>query len=76
MFSSCPALAQQPPTEYNIKVNQDELNLISEGLQQEPFGKVLPLINKLRSQFLEQQPKPEQKPAAQPDKNNASPQDK
>ena len=51
--------AVQQPSEYVLKVSPAEVDLISEGLQTQPFGKVLPLMNKLRSQILEQQPKTE-----------------
>lgn len=47
-----------PVTEITLKVTPGELDLISEGLQTQPFGKVVPLINKLRQQVMEQQPKP------------------
>lgn len=56
MFAA-PSYAQQP-TDYNIKVTSAELDIISEGLQTQPFGKVFPLINKLRDQIIAQQPKP------------------
>ena len=60
LLLATPAYAQQPVPEqqYNIQVTASELNTISDGLQLEPFGKVLPLINKLREQVLAQQPKP------------------
>jgi hypothetical protein len=60
-----PAFAQQPaaqPSEYQLKVTPAEVDLLSEGLQTQPFGKVFPLINKLRAQ----QPKPETKPVDKP----------
>lgn len=54
------AYAQAPApapavAEYTVKVTSQELDLIAEGLQSQPFGKVLPLINKLRQQVVEQQ---------------------
>ena len=56
------SLAQQPqpsqPSEYNLKVSPAELELISKGLGTQAFNDVLPLVNKLRSQVMEQQPKP------------------
>ena len=52
-----PAMAQQP-SEYTLKLAPAELDIISEGLQTQPFGKVFPLINKLRDQIVAQQPKP------------------
>jgi hypothetical protein len=48
------ASAQQP-AEYMLRVTPTELDLISEGLGTQPFTKVVPLINKLRSQVVEQQ---------------------
>lgn len=51
-----PAMGQQ--ADYNIKVTSAELDTISEGLQTQPFGKVFPLMNKLREQIIAQQPKP------------------
>lgn len=47
------AFAQQQ-TEYTVKITSEELNLISDGLQTQPFGKVVVLINKLRAQIMEQ----------------------
>jgi len=41
--------------EYTVKITPADADLISEGLQTQPFGKVFPLMNKLRSQILEQQ---------------------
>jgi len=72
---SSPALAQQQiPSEYDLKVTPDEINVISEGLLTQPYGKVYALMAKLRSQVIEQQqPKPLPKPAETP-KQDASPQ--
>lgn len=56
LLIASPALAQQ--ADYNIKVTSAELDTISEGLQTQPFGKVFPLMNKLREQIIAQQPKP------------------
>ncbi len=56
-----PAMAQQP-SEYTLKLAPAELDIISEGLQTQPFGKVFPLINKLRDQIVAQQPKPVEAP--------------
>lgn len=50
--------APQPVPELTLKVTAPELDLISEGLQTQPFGKVVPLINKLRQQIVDQQSKP------------------
>ncbi len=58
-----PAMAQQP-SEYTLKLAPAELDIISEGLQTQPFGKVFPLINKLRDQIVAQQPKPVEAPKA------------
>ena len=41
--------------EYIVKITPADADLISDGLQTQPFGKVFPLMNKLRSQILEQQ---------------------
>lgn len=53
---------QQPklPDEIVLKVSPTELDTISDGLQTQPFGKVFPLINKLRQQVVDQQPKVEE----------------
>jgi len=56
--------------EYSIKVTPADVDLISDGLQTQPFGKVFPLMNKLRSQIIEQQ-QAAQKPAADPPKEPA-----
>ena len=65
-----PAMAQQTnqPAEYNLKVTPAEIDILSEGLQTQPFGKVFPLINKLREQVLAQQPKVTPVPPADPAK--------
>lgn len=55
-----------PPNEITLKVTQLELDLISEGLQTQPFGKVVPLLNKLRQQIIDQMPKPVEPPKEQP----------
>ncbi len=64
------ALAQTAPAgmpaELVLKVTPDEVNTISEGLQTQPFGKVVPLMNKLRTQIQEQQPKPAEAPKEAP----------
>jgi hypothetical protein len=64
-----PAYAQQP-AEFNLKVTAAEIDVISEGLQTQPFGKVFPLINKLRQQVIEQSKPPAEapKPADEPAK--------
>lgn len=65
------AFAQQVPSlasEFKLSVTQAELDIISEGLQTQPFGKVAPLVNKLRAQIIEQQ-----KPALPPPVTNEAP---
>lgn len=47
--------AQTQPTEYVLKVTPQELDVISEGLQSQPFKLVVPIINKLREQVIKQQ---------------------
>lgn len=47
------ALAQVP--EYTVKITQPELNLIGRGLGGLPYNDVADLVNKLRSQIMEQQ---------------------
>jgi len=59
------AFAQQS-IEYQLKVSPAEVDIISEGLQTQPFGKVYPLINKLREQVLAQQPKQPEAPKNEP----------
>ncbi len=49
-------------TELVLKVTPDEVNLISEGLQEMSIRKAMPLINKLRQQIMDQQPKPVEPP--------------
>lgn len=62
-LSASSSYAQQPqPSEYLLKVTPADVDLISEGLQTQPFGKVVPLINKLRTQIMEQQPKTPEAP--------------
>lgn len=52
----------QPQTEIILKVTPSDIDILSDGLQTQPFGKVMPLINKLRQQVMEQQ-KPVTPPA-------------
>lgn len=54
-----PPTPTQAPAEIVLKVSPAELDIISEGLQTQPFGKVVLLMNKLRLQVIEQQPKPQ-----------------
>lgn len=58
MLASSSALAQTSPQSYTFTVTPADADLISDGLQTQPFGKVYPLINKLREQIIAQQPKP------------------
>lgn len=50
--------AQENKPEVILRVTAEELTIISDGLQTQPFGKVVPLINKLQGQVMAQQPKP------------------
>ncbi len=50
--------APPPPVELTFKVTPDEINLISEGLQEMSIRRAMPLIAKLRQQIADQQPKP------------------
>lgn len=63
--NACAQQQPQPQPELILKITPSELDLISEGLQTQPFGKVVPLINKLRLQIQEQQ-KPPEKPVEAP----------
>lgn len=57
------------PAEYTLKLTAPEVDLIGRGLGTQPFSEVAPLIQKLRSQVVEQQqPKPEPKPTVDPEK--------
>lgn len=46
--------APQPDKTFTLKVTEQELNVISEGLQSQPFKIVFPLMQKLQAQILEQ----------------------
>ena len=53
-----PAYAQQQPqqaTEYTFKVTSAEIDIIGKALGTQPFNEVATLIQKLRSQVVEQQ---------------------
>ena len=56
------AAMAQAPTEYILRVSPAELDVISKGLQTQPFGEVAPLMRKLQAQYMEQQPKPKTEP--------------
>ena len=64
-----PAIAQQvQPVEYNFKLNEAEINVISKGLGTQPFAEVAPIMQKMQKQFIDQQPKPKPvDPAAKAD---------
>lgn len=57
------AEAQTLPAEVILKVTPEEIEIISSGLQTQPFGKVAPLMQKLRDQVVAQQIKPVDNPA-------------
>ena len=60
LLVASPAVAQQPqiqPTEYNLKITPQELDLLAKALGQMPYNEVVPMFQKLRSQILEQQSK-------------------
>lgn len=67
-FVTVASAQQQQPSEFNIKLTPAELDIISEGLQTQPFGKVVPLINKMREQIVAQTPKSETKSEPEPQK--------
>ncbi len=52
-------IAQQvQPVEYNFKLNEAEINVISKGLGTQPFAEVAPIMQKMQKQFIDQQSKP------------------
>lgn len=53
-----PVPVQPQAPEIVLRMTQQELDIVSEGLQTQPFGKVAPMINKFRQQIIDQQPKP------------------
>lgn len=66
---SLPAMAQQlqPITsqgEFLFKLTGPDLELISKGLGTQPYVDVVPLMQKMQKQYIDQQPKP--KPAEVP----------
>ncbi len=75
LFSTV-AYGQQPtpqppvnqPQFYTLTVTPAELDIISEGLQTQPFKSVLPLMNKLREQVVGQQTPPKAPPSPEPKK--------
>lgn len=62
-FSVLEASAQtQPSASYTFSnITPADVELIDAGLQTQPFGKVAPLMNKLREQVVQQQQKPVEK---------------
>lgn len=65
-----PALAQEPQVTnqiYNLRVTNDEINVIGKSLGKLPFDEVAPIIQKLRTQIAEQQmPKADAVPVPKP----------
>lgn len=53
LLAASPSYAQDK--EYTLTINASDLNTISDGLMNVPYGKAFPLINKLREQVLAQQ---------------------
>ncbi len=50
-----PRVYAQQPNEYNLKVSPQEIELIGKGIGLLPFNDVAALVQKLRSQVMEQQ---------------------
>ena len=46
--------ASSPPVEYTLKITPQELDLLGKALGNQPYNDVAPLLQKLRSQFVEQ----------------------
>lgn len=63
-----PTLAQQPDKEYNLKVSGPEVETLGKALGKLPFDDVAVLIQKLRTQIVDQQTprKEDTKPEAAP----------
>lgn len=61
-----PVPVQPQAPEIVLRMTQPELDIISKGLQTQPFGEVAPMINKFRQQIIDQQPKPETSKVDQP----------
>ena len=60
-----PTYAQQqqvPMPNYKLTVTPEEIDMIGDALGNLPYAKVLPLINKLRLQVIEQQQAAQAKP--------------
>ena len=58
VVASLPAISQPQPVEYNFKLNEAEINVISKGLGTQPFAEVAPIMQKMQKQFIDQQSKP------------------
>jgi len=54
---AAPVYAQQP-AELTFKVTPAEVDVIAKGLESQPYKDVVPLLQKLREQFVAQQAKP------------------
>lgn len=52
-----PALAQQPPSEYIIKLTPADVAVVGKALGSQPFNDVAPLLQKLQGQIEEQNKK-------------------
>ena len=46
--------SSSPPVEYTLKITPQELDLLGKALGNQPYNDVAPLLQKLRSQFVEQ----------------------
>lgn len=55
------AVAQEQPKQFTFTVNSEELQIIGNALEELPFKKSAPLLNKLNTQ-VQQQLRPVQKP--------------
>lgn len=53
-----PAMAQTPQGEFTFKLTGPDLDLISKGLGTQPYVDVVPLMQKMQKQYIDQQPKP------------------
>lgn len=62
-FLPVPANAETP-VEVNIKLTSQELDLIGTALGSQPYNQAFPLMNKLRQQWIDQQPKEAVVPSA------------
>ena len=61
-----PAMAQEQssaPSEYTLKITSQELDLLGRALGTMPYNDIAPLLQKLRSQVVEQQKSKKVEPA-------------